>query len=199
VHAQNAGLGYIQENRMTNYSFISTLQIPSLNTSHTGRYSCVAEKNGGNVFEDQSKLVRVMNVVKPHFTNTNLNNAEKTFSRDTNHQLECRVDGMPRPKVTWFKDSMPFTPNDTRIGLLNKNQTLYLHYLGMDDDGQYKCKATNAGGTIEAHIDLRVRGMHFDSECYNNLFCKPITLKIAFWWEKGELNENPVPFKSGFI
>jgi len=142
----------------TSYSHISTLYVPSLNKSHAGRYSCVAEKISGGVFEDQSKVIKVLDVVKPYFTNTNLNNAEKTFSRDTNHQLECRVDGVPRPKVTWFKDSIPFTPNDTRIGLLNKNQTLYLHYLGMDDDGQYKCRAINAGGIIESHIDLRVKG-----------------------------------------
>jgi hypothetical protein len=146
------------ETRSSNYSHISVLYVKQLNTSYSGRYGCVAQKISDGYFEDQSKTIKVLEVVKPFFTNTNLEGAEKTFSRDTNHQLECRVDGVPRPVVSWFKDNVPFSPNDTRIGLLNKNQTLYLHYLGEDDEGQYRCRAKNAGGTIEAHIDLRVSG-----------------------------------------
>ncbi|XP_059483009.1 vascular endothelial growth factor receptor 1-like isoform X2 [Neocloeon triangulifer] len=149
---------YEIQTRTTKFSHVSTLYVPFMNKSHSGQYSCVSEKLDGQIFEDQSKLIRVLDVVKPKFINTNLNDAEKTFSRDTNHQLECRVDGTPRPVITWFKDNIVFTPNDTRIGLLNRNQTLYLHYLGMDDEGQYRCQASNAGGTISAFIDLRVKG-----------------------------------------
>ncbi|XP_065345799.1 vascular endothelial growth factor receptor 1-like isoform X2 [Cloeon dipterum] len=142
----------------TKYSYVSTLFNPSMSQSHSGQYSCVAEKLDGMIYEDQSKLVRVLEVEAPKFINTNMNGDEVKFNRDTNHQLECRVDGTPRPVVQWFKDNELFMPNETRIGLLNRNQTLYLHYLGMDDDGHYMCKATNAGGSIEAFVHLRVKG-----------------------------------------
>lgn len=51
--------------------------------------------------------------------------------------LECRVDGKPRPNVTWVKDLIALRSSERIIS--NRNGTLKIINVTMTDSGHYLC------------------------------------------------------------
>lgn len=72
--------------------------------------------------------------------------------------LECRVVGVPAPKVQWFKDGTPVKPgNGVQIEAKpDGTQRLKLDSAQVEDQGNYRCEATNPAGSTSSKAPLTV-------------------------------------------
>ncbi len=76
------------------------LVIPSATLGDAGQYHCLAANSAGSDKRSTSVAVHVPPVIRSGATNlTMLVNNPVT--------LECRVYGVPEPRVTWSKNGMP--------------------------------------------------------------------------------------------
>nr|XP_039266508.1 muscle M-line assembly protein unc-89-like [Styela clava] len=71
--------------------------------------------------------------------------------------FDCKVDGSPKPTVSWFKGSIKLQPSD-RIEISEKLGTYFLniHELKATDAGTYKCVAMNRSGKSTVSFELRL-------------------------------------------
>ncbi|XP_035855411.1 myosin-binding protein C, cardiac-type isoform X11 [Sander lucioperca] len=72
--------------------------------------------------------------------------------------LSCSVRGMPKPKVTWYKNKMDIS-NEAKYRMLSKQGVLTLEIRKpcMFDGGVYMCKAVNDSGEDIVECKLEVR------------------------------------------
>ncbi|KAF8793741.1 Hemicentin-1 like protein [Argiope bruennichi] len=83
-----------------------------------------------------------------------------------NMSLECKVQGFPAPRVSWFIDGFPieeFRLNDSRYDTVDNPQgmpgsVLFIQDVGYDDNRQITCIADNIDGSDETLAQLAVRG-----------------------------------------
>ncbi|XP_053472658.1 myosin-binding protein C, cardiac-type [Ictalurus furcatus] len=75
-----------------------------------------------------------------------------------NATLSCAVRGIPKPKITWYKNKMDIT-NEAKYRMLSKQGVLTLEIRKPCpfDGGVYTCKAVNASGedTVECKLEVR--------------------------------------------
>ena len=72
-------------------------------------------------------------------------------------KLECWVHGKPEPSIEWLKDDEPVKPSkrvktyfDSEVSRLTISDTV------ADDEGEYKCVATNEHGTASSSAEVLV-------------------------------------------
>ncbi|XP_053949567.1 uncharacterized protein LOC128857815 [Anastrepha ludens] len=93
-----------------------------------------------------------------------------------NITLPCRVEGSPRPNVTWIYNRRAINPNDQRFRVLTSIEQqplmsidpaalitteLRIFNVRASDKGMYTCIAENRGGKAEAEFQLIVDGDFF--------------------------------------
>ena len=62
--------------------------------------------------------------------------------------FRCGTEGtLPRPQITWFKDSTALNTSGTRFYLSDVTGTLFIRDVLELDTGLYHCTATNAAGS----------------------------------------------------
>lgn len=68
---------------------------------------------------------------------------------------------MPRPEVKWFKDGKEITPDEhTKIeSLPDGTNRLIVDSARVDDQGNYRCEATNAAGSMSSKAPMTLNGM----------------------------------------
>jgi hypothetical protein len=71
--------------------------------------------------------------------------------------VTCRANGKPEPTYMWIKSS---TQQDLatagRFSVERNTGVLTIRDVSKDDDGEYKCVATNAAGKIERTMKINV-------------------------------------------
>ena len=73
--------------------------------------------------------------------------------------LNAKVTGLPRPEVAWFRNDKPVSSlPDHRPTYDDKCCTLKVLKINMDQQGEYKCVATNSAGTAECSANIVVEG-----------------------------------------
>lgn len=72
-----------------------------------------------------------------------------------NAKLTCKVSGKPEPTIEWFKDDRKVKPDD-RIKVVydGTDSTFVIKITMLDDEGLYKCVATNENGTVSTSGEL---------------------------------------------
>ncbi|XP_023288935.1 leucine-rich repeat-containing protein 24 isoform X2 [Orussus abietinus] len=82
-------------------------------------------------------------------------------------QLTCRIDGIPRPKVTWYHRSRAVRNGTRRHGAEARTyfikeaydwSNLTLGNVTLSDKGDYVCVATSPGGRVERNVTLSIIG-----------------------------------------
>ena len=58
----------------------------------------------------------------------------------------CNIEGFPRPKITFIKDSLPIPSSQDRVSILSFDQ-IQISSVEMSDEGQYTCSAVRDGRT----------------------------------------------------
>lgn len=145
-----------------------TLGLVSANLTHTGQYTCQARlKSGGFATVTASAVVTVLE--KPVFLS---NLKSETFGEFGNTiVLECNVQGIPLPGITWYKDSKKIgsvgedageadNPDiDDRGGRyrVEVDRSLVISNLNMEDMGIYQCIASNEAGESSIYTWLKIK------------------------------------------
>nr|XP_044998229.1 hemicentin-1 isoform X3 [Jaculus jaculus] len=127
------------------------LQISIAEKSDTGFYTCVASNVAGSAKKEYSLQV----YIRPSITNSGSHPSEVTVIRGKSISLECEVQGLPRPTVTWMKDGRPLTKGKGGE-ILNEGRILQLKNVQVSDTGRYVCVAVNVAGMIDRKYDLSV-------------------------------------------
>ena len=82
--------------------------------------------------------------------------------------LSCEVSGQPKPAVEWTKDGAAFPRTGLRHRML-PGGSLEFMLVRLEDDGDYRCTASNAAGNATRSIRLNVQSKG------NVLLCFTIT------------------------
>ncbi|XP_013189364.2 peroxidasin isoform X1 [Amyelois transitella] len=126
-----------------------SLVIQNVQVIDAGTYTCQAENINGKI--SASAVLEVMST--PAFLTVP---TDKTVSTGEKVVFECIARGMPKPKISWFLNTMTLPENDNYI-LSNDSQVLTIQEATMDEEGLYHCRAENSEGLSEISATLKVR------------------------------------------
>jgi len=139
-------MGISSKIRITN----QYLQVLNIDETDEGNYACTIR----NPIEMKTALATLTVHHPPRFNP--LPDTYRVGLKDSSVDLQCRVRGNPKPKITWHKSNVAIRPSH-RMHLLNDSQTLRINQLRLEDSGLYTCHAENILQRISAGTDLRVR------------------------------------------
>ncbi|XP_036142537.1 Down syndrome cell adhesion molecule-like protein Dscam2 isoform X50 [Monomorium pharaonis] len=132
------------------------LSIGSVQATHAGTYTCVAENFAGRHELSADLIVNV----PPRWI---LEPTDKAFAQGSDARVECKADGFPKPQVTW-KRAAGDTPGDyTDLKLSNpdisvEDGTLSINNIQKTNEGYYLCEAVNGiGSGLSAVILISVQ------------------------------------------
>lgn len=148
-----------------------TLSLISANLKHTGEYTCQARlKTGGFATVTASATVTVFE--KPVFSS---NLKSETFGEfGSTVVLECNVQGMPLPGITWYKDAKKIASvgadaanidgvdvddGDGRYRV-EVDRSLVIAELKMEDMGIFQCIASNEAGETSIYTWLKIKSKY---------------------------------------
>nr|CRZ24661.1 BMA-UNC-89, isoform b [Brugia malayi] len=137
------------------------LIIDSVNKDDTGEFRCEAQNNFGtartdamlNVWYDFE--VPVQSEISPEFAQE-LKAVQATEGQQIS--FECRVVGVPVPEVKWFRDGEEVKSDEhVRIeSLPDGTNRLVIDSVSVEDQGNYRCEATNSAGSMSSKAPLTV-------------------------------------------
>ncbi|KAI8435034.1 hypothetical protein MSG28_003463 [Choristoneura fumiferana] len=145
-----------------------TLSLISANLSHTGQYTCQARSKTGG-FATVTATASVTVTEKPIFL-TNLKS--ETFGEfGSTIVLECNVQGIPIPGITWYKDARKISTVGAEAGepdnidvddgggryRVEVNRSLVISDLKMEDMGIFQCIANNEAGESSIYTWLKIK------------------------------------------
>lgn len=106
-----------------------------------GIYTCTAKNDAGSISASLNLTVlQTPSFVKPM-------EKEKRTQKDDTTVIECMAEGIPKPKLTWFKNGKPLETNQQRYFFTADNQLLIIVQTQASDAGIYMCEMTNTLGT----------------------------------------------------
>ena len=106
-----------------------------------GIYTCTAKNDGGSISANLNLTVlQTPSFVKPM-------EKEKKTQKDGTTVIECMAEGIPKPKLTWYKNGKPLETNQQRYFFTAENQLLIIVQTQASDAGIYMCEMTNTLGT----------------------------------------------------
>uniref|UniRef100_A0A8D8TGN3 Down syndrome cell adhesion molecule-like protein Dscam2 n=1 Tax=Cacopsylla melanoneura TaxID=428564 RepID=A0A8D8TGN3_9HEMI len=135
---------------------MSVLLIDSVQSEHSGVYSCSVQNQAATVNYTASLQVNV----PPRWI---LEPSDKAFAQGSDAKMECKADGFPKPQVTWKKapgnspgDYKDLRPNNPDVKV--EDGTLYLNNIQKNNQGYYLCEAVNGiGSGLSAVITVSVQ------------------------------------------
>ncbi|XP_056641389.1 protein sidekick isoform X2 [Diorhabda sublineata] len=130
-----------------------TLILTSVNTTYSGSYECqVNLKSGGFPTVAASANVEVLE--KPRFLSSAKPETLGEYSASLS--LPCDVLGIPKPNITWYKNSEELDLSDKRYEVQEDN-SLLIKKLLINDNGMYQCFARNEAGESSLSSWLKVK------------------------------------------
>ncbi|XP_068397521.1 hemicentin-1 isoform X4 [Eschrichtius robustus] len=127
------------------------LQISIAEESDAGLYTCVASNVAGTAKKDYSLQV----YIRPTIANSGNHPTEIIVTRGKSISLECEVEGIPQPTVTWMKEGRPLTKG-RGMEVTDEGHILQLKNVHVSDTGRYVCVAVNIAGMTDRKYDLSV-------------------------------------------
>lgn len=80
------------------------------------------------------------------------------FDEDSDYIImHCVASGVPQPQIAWSFNDQPLHDNTERVQILD-NGTLVIHNPIEEDEGNYKCEATNYLGSISTVANYKING-----------------------------------------
>eukprot|EP00062_Callorhinchus_milii_P001162 gi/632935952/ref/XP_007891873.1/ PREDICTED: vascular endothelial growth factor receptor 1-like [Callorhinchus milii] len=138
----------------TNYSVALFLTIKNVTANNTGVYKCKAfNVMRKEVFERRTELrvdPKTVPVLQQNLTNVEVNSSSRVV-------LRCEATGRPMPSIDWYKNGQHVL-SASGIILEPGSKTLIIERVKYDDEGEYKCRASNEMGTVETSAYLSVIG-----------------------------------------
>jgi hemicentin len=125
------------------------LEIFQTEVEDAGRYTCIAKNEAGIVDRDFDLNV----LVPPTIDSTNLELRPKVIKGKV-ITLNCPVQGIPFPNITWLKDDEPVIESE-KIRYLLTGRQLEISIAEESDSAKYTCSATNIAGQAEKILICR--------------------------------------------
>ena len=77
---------------------------------------------------------------------------------DKDGQFECKLTGIPKPKVTWYKGARElFNSGKHEITQIGTSYFLTVKNVFGEDEDTYTCRASNSGGTKSSKAELKIK------------------------------------------
>ncbi|XP_059503813.1 hemicentin-1 isoform X2 [Stegostoma tigrinum] len=127
-----------------------SLQISMADVKDTGKYTCVAANEAGEVNKHFSLKV----LDPPHINGSNFTE-EASVVVNNPLELHCVASGVPTPKLTWIKDGRPLPQTDA-IHVLRGGEVLRILNAQVQDTGRYTCLASSIAGDDDREYLVRV-------------------------------------------
>ncbi|XP_014471193.1 PREDICTED: vascular endothelial growth factor receptor 1 [Dinoponera quadriceps] len=151
--------------RETQFTYRSILSINKVQESDAQDYMCTGKFMAEDSDLPDSRLYKLVvnEPVLPFFSLTNMNETEKKYIDEAENGretvvLKCIADGLPKPKVTWYKDyELLVDDNKGQYNFTKKHQELHINYMSQTDSGTYMCRATNRIGEKETYQEIIVK------------------------------------------
>uniref|UniRef100_A0A663M826 Hemicentin 1 n=1 Tax=Athene cunicularia TaxID=194338 RepID=A0A663M826_ATHCN len=96
-------------------------------------------------------------IVRPTILNSGSHPSEVVITQGNEISLECKVQGIPEPAITWMKDGHVLS-SGRDVAILHDGHFLQLKKAQVSDTGRYVCVAANAAGLSDRKYDLNVHG-----------------------------------------
>lgn len=118
------------------------LHILSAQRSDNTRFTCVAKNAAGEARKHFDLLVQIPPAINDSLSSPLI----QSVIPKSDFKIDCRVDAVPPPIITWYKDGQPLTMDPFTI-LTNDNQTLYVQKAEDHHGGSYTCQTNNEVGS----------------------------------------------------
>ncbi|XP_065171276.1 protein sidekick-like isoform X3 [Atheta coriaria] len=146
---ENSGIEYTY-----NDVWHRSVALISANLTHSGVYEChVSLKTGG--FPTVKANASVVVQEKPRFSSSTKPETLAEYASQV--ILPCDVDGIPKPKVTWYKNTINIEDLNDRRYEIQEDNYLLIKRLAIDDAGMYQCFARNPAGESYISTWLKVK------------------------------------------
>ncbi|KAG8197320.1 hypothetical protein JTE90_013447 [Oedothorax gibbosus] len=137
-------------------SMILEGKFDDISKNQSGNYLCFAFARGTEQPTKKSIQIHVIEKQEPTFINK-LWNTALVAPVNSILELECAAEGIPMPRLTWYRNGEPLESNMTGEGKYEKHvQRLRINRLVEEDSGQYACYAENVAGTIMRNVTVSV-------------------------------------------
>ncbi|KAI7806700.1 putative protein similar to vertebrate titin TTN [Triplophysa rosa] len=113
------------------------LVLTSTTWNKTGQYACIAHNAATLRYATMTKSIRILDPITEVTVNPQAGYPKENMS----FSLTCNIVGS-MGSIQWMKNNMHLV-GDSRITFSNQNSTLLFTQLNINDNGQYKCVASN--------------------------------------------------------
>lgn len=124
----------------------SLLIIYDLTLNDSGIYTCTAE----NLFGDNYLHYQLIVISEPKPQSANDDDEYIMMGAGKNTKLNCNLIGYPYPEIVWYKDNVLMEGAYQEV--------IEIWDANIDDDGEYKCVATNEHGSSEKKFFINIFG-----------------------------------------
>jgi Immunoglobulin I-set domain len=110
---------------------------------------------GESISREARMTVHTSEQARPHFVQVPAGHVQ---SDDESNfiVMHCTASGIPQPHISWSFNSEPLHESE-RVHIYD-NGTLVIHQPEEEDEGNYKCEATNYLGTISTVANYKING-----------------------------------------
>ncbi|XP_064480157.1 cell adhesion molecule Dscam1-like [Ornithodoros turicata] len=176
----------------------SNLVFNEVGRAHNGRYTCVAENDGGITNHTAELIV----FVPPKWK---IEPADKSSVVGSTVIFDCQADGHPQPLIRW-KIALEDDPTKAFKSIISnyhmqmfENGSLIINDVGPGDAGKYLCEATNGIGAgistvvrlsvhVSAHFKVSYHSLVVNKGDHARLSCEAFGERpISISWKKDNL------------
>ncbi|AWP14284.1 putative inactive tyrosine-protein kinase 7 [Scophthalmus maximus] len=114
----------------------------------SGTYTCVAQNKAGRRTQEVTFTVATIPVWVTRPQDSHLEEGKPGY-------LHCHAQANPEPEVTWLRNNIIITPEDSRFKLFS-NGTLRINNVEVYDGQMYGCEAKTVGGRLSGQARVNV-------------------------------------------
>uniref|UniRef100_A0A8C9ZSD0 Neural cell adhesion molecule L1 n=1 Tax=Sander lucioperca TaxID=283035 RepID=A0A8C9ZSD0_SANLU len=141
--------GELPSSRMSFYNFKKTLKVSDVNEADAGDYRCTATNKLGTA----QHIIKVSVKAAPFWVSAPRN---LILAPNETGILTCRVNGEPKPKISWFVNGVPIENAPEDHSRKVDGDTVILSYVQTGSSAVYQCNASNEFGYLLANAFVNV-------------------------------------------
>ncbi|XP_033987437.1 neuronal cell adhesion molecule a isoform X2 [Trematomus bernacchii] len=141
--------GELPSTRTSFYNFKRTLKVSEVNEADGGDYRCTATNNLGTAYH----IIKVTVKAAPFWVSAPRN---LILAPNETGILTCRVNGEPKPKISWFVNGVPIENAPEDHSRKVDDDTVILSNVQSGSSAVYQCNASNDFGYLMANAFVNV-------------------------------------------
>ncbi|KAK2858908.1 hypothetical protein Q5P01_003528 [Channa striata] len=141
--------GELPVSRTSFHNFNKMVKISDVNEADAGNYRCTATNNMGTAHH----TIKVTVKAAPFWVSAPRN---LILAPNETGILTCRVDGEPKPKISWFINSVPIENAPVDQSRKVEDNTVVLSNVQSGSSAVYQCNASNEFGYLMANAFVSV-------------------------------------------